>query len=50
MAKKRSQLFVGPLSGFCGRKNVKYSETFHPIRVIERKPIGNTTAAIMPSN
>ena len=42
--------FLSARPGFCGRKNVKDSKTFHSIRVIERKPIGNTTAAIMPSN
>jgi hypothetical protein len=44
-----SQLLVSPLPGVCGRKNVNNSKTFHSVGVIERKPIGNTTAAIMPS-
>src|SRR5262249_45831377 len=46
----RGQPLVGPLPGVCGRKNVKESETFHSLRVIERKTIRGTTAPIMPGD
>jgi len=43
------QLLLGSINGVCCRKNVKEGETFRSVWLLERKAIGNTTTAIMPS-